>query len=294
MINLVVALILSTLLIGNANAQTYIINKDFEDSSFTSGINTLATCCEDGDSQEIVTTPVRAGTKAVGLTADSTVTTTDPRRRAGSPNWVWTNGQLVRAELVKYDVSPATGGAERWYGFSVFIPTGWSDTSTDSNGTVISQWHGASGPDCSTSPALSLRIIPSDLWRVVVVSDPCTSGSSFTKVNINLTAVEKNVWTDWVFFVKWSYLNDGVLKVWQNGALVVNRVNAPNGRNTTETLGHRLSIYHGWWTTQPGVPETFTNYFDEWRVTDETGSFEAVAPGGSLVPVAPTGLNVTP
>lgn len=36
-------------------------------------------------------------------------------------------------------------------------------------------------------------------------------------------AVQKGVWIDWVFHVKWSHKPDGLVEVWKDGTRIVNK-----------------------------------------------------------------------
>lgn len=269
----------------------YLINKTFEDSVIVVAGATTVTCCADGVSQEIVTSPVRVGTKALKLSADSSVTRNDtsPQVRADAPSWTWRwstalnpdDWQLVRAEIQRYGLGVAHGDLERWYGFSVYIPSTWTDTSTDPNGTIISQWHGNNDAcEVSKSPHLLIAVTQSMRWRVRTQYDAaaCTTSTSVNRVDHDLGAVTTNTWVDWVVYAKWSYTSSGVTKVWKDGKLVLD-LTGPNTYNDQNQHFNTIGVYKSWWgISLTGLPATLTAYFDNWRVADSTGSFADVDP----------------
>ena len=267
-------------------ANCYILNKNFEDSSFTSGSVELATCCENGDTQEIVATPVRTGTKAAKIRLRYPY---DPETdfRATCPSWLCNNsspsGVMVRAEMDRFGLGSSHGDTERWYGFSVYIDSTWVDTTNDPNGTVISQWKtNKDACDVSQSPHLSLRLTRDLRWRVAKHHDanPCGTIASPNQVLYDLGAVTKGQWYDFVVYKKGSYTASGALKVWMNTTLVID-FTGPTAYNDAQQEFHNIGIYKSWWNVTLPSPLPMTPhvaYFDNWRIANALGCFAAVDP----------------
>ena len=261
----------------------YIWQRTWSEASPFTGLE-RTTCCEDGVSQTIVTTPTRKGGHAVKLLLDSDVLQTDPGVRGDAPGFVWDSGtgQIERAELTKYSLH-AVHTYEAWYGFSVMIDNSWADPSTDPNGTIIAQIHNP--PDaCDSglhSPKFSIQVRQNMNWRVqnIYNTAACDDGATQVVTNYELGAVTKGVWVDWVVHAKWAFDNTGVLEVWKDGVKVIDRQNQPNAYNDQTLTNIRLSIYKSWWGShQPASQQILIAYFDCWRVTDSTGCYDAVDP----------------
>jgi hypothetical protein len=93
----------------------------------------------------------------------------------------------------------APRGVHYWYGWSVFLPANWVTTPVK-HYEALGQWHTAHN-------------------RPIVVY---LNGNRWVVVNhikykvFTLGALEKGVWTDFVFHIKWSSGADGVLEAWLN------------------------------------------------------------------------------
>jgi hypothetical protein len=89
------------------------------------------------------------------------------------------------------------------------------------------------------------------------------------------------VYTDWVFFVHWSFGADGRLEVWKNGASLV-RKEGPNTYNDRVGPILKLGIYKAPWN-DPSTPSAVSRrllYLDEVRVAEARAGRAAVAPPG--------------
>jgi hypothetical protein len=235
--------------------------------------------------------PVRAGAHSVRFELDK-----DDRPK--------NNGS--RAEIgAEAPVEPP--GAERWYGFSTYLPQSWG---LDVAPEIIAQWH-QTGGDCSRgcSPPLAIvtkngRYLLGQNWQN---KSDVPGDWTFQQTDIGPYAIGR--WTDWVVHVTWSTGNDGVLEVWKDGTPVPGFAHKV-GRN--DDFGERaqgkgnylvLGPYKWPWSQAGYQPaSTTTNrvlYADELRVADGRGSYAAVAPRGA--PASSTGplavgnpLQVTP
>lgn len=251
-------------------ANSSVFHSDFEDG-FT-GWNTEL-CCD--HSAEIVSSPKRAGDKAIKFTLKKD----DP---------LVSNSK--RAEL-KQDRIPAN--AERWYGFSVYLP---SDYKSDPSYEIITQWHAQPDFDLGEdwrSPPLSLLLTDGaismhrrwDADRVTKNNKPGSRGGTET---INLGAYKTGAWTDFVVHVKWSHQSDGLIEVWKDGTLVV-RKTGPNTYNDEIGTFFKLGMYKPHWKHKPEASTTTQRviYFDEVRIGDASANYQSVVPQSNSVAARP-------
>ena len=203
-----------------------------------------------------------------------------------------------RAELGAEDpVEPR--GAERWYGFSMYLPNSWT---YDQAPEIVMQWHQVGG-DCSRgcSPPLSIvtekgQFVISQNWEI--------SPGNWHFAHTPIGPYETGRWIDWVIHVKWSTGSDGTLDVWKDGR-PVDGFFGQRGRN--DDYGDRvhgnymvIGVYKWPWSqNKPSDTTRRIMYVDELRVADQRGSYQAVAPRGDTAP-APghlklvSGLTVSP
>jgi hypothetical protein len=175
-----------------------------------------------------------------------------------------------RAELSKVGLEPAT--VERWYGFSIFLPSSWA---RDPSAEIVTQWHHAGS---TGSPPLSLNT-RDGRWEI---SQHWEGHSN----NIALPGMyETERWTDWVFHIKWSAGSDGLVQIWKDGQPVSGFENrtGKNKYNDGQGVYMKFGIYKWDWKSNPN--RSITNervlFYDELRIADERASHQIVAPGGS-------------
>jgi len=231
--------------------------------------------------------PVRAGGHSARFELDKS----DPVKDNGS-----------RAEIKAVPVEPA--GAERWYGFSTYLPSSWVPDPTPE---IIAQWH-QTGGDCTKgcSPPLAIftkggKYYVQQSWQ----NDAAVPGVWTFGPAKEIDAYATGRWTDWVVHVKWSLGNDGILEIWKDDQPIPG-FNPKIGRN--DDFGERaqgrgnylvLGIYKWPWS-QKDPASTTTNrvlYTDELRITDQRGNYNAVAPPAAspVTQLSVTGaLQITP
>jgi hypothetical protein len=233
----------------------------------------------DDQALTFVTTPVRAGKYAVKFNLDY-------NDRVGSS---------CRAEL-RLPSQPQLG--ENWYGFSIYIPTGYTpDTEYDDE--CVAQWHNI--PDTNlgeswTQPPIMLILSSGGYWTInrmwdpakVTPSDPADYVTAQTEwyeigrdTGTQYTA-DCGRWVDWVFHIKWGWLasQNPILEVYKDGELVFERNGQPNTSNDKKGPYFKIGIYKTKWinaTTAPSINNRVI-YHDEVRIGDKNSSFKAVSP----------------
>jgi hypothetical protein len=179
-----------------------------------------------------------------------------------------------RAELTTS--TPDADHVERWYGFSIYLPsTYWA---TDASAEILTQWHqhGDQG-----SPPLSVGARNAH-WEVAFQGVPLSSPT--------LAAAEyaRDTWTDWVVHVNWSSGTDGFFEVWRNSTPVqfvnptthatTTRINGANKPNDGFGVYTKFGIYKWAWNDGPSQVSERAIQYDDLRIADGSASYSAVAP----------------
>ncbi len=194
-----------------------------------------------------------------------------------------------------------------WYSWSVFIPTTDQlyqvSDSTDSEAArespvINGQWHDAT---LTNSPPIDLTRkkytrTGEEKWRLILRTGGMQS--------VDFANVQKGVWTDFVFQIRWSTGSDGFVKVWMNGnpTPVVSQNGATYPAGVTPGAYFKWGTYKWPWKQSNHNSATRTNqvvYFDEVKVgRDDSGSTESLSTmwprgDGSSVPAVPNAAPVT-
>ncbi len=213
----------------------------------------------------------------------------------------WVSGS-IRSELsTPY---PSSASPERWYYFSVYIPEDWE---FDAQPEVFAQWHNVLDKDLGEGqegvggPPLTMYI-EGDQIRIVNRWDPSpvTTLNSPTRQseNIWIGEYEKGAWSDWVVRVDWSYQSDGILQIWRNEELIINKSGA-NTFNDQIAPYMKIGIYKWVWKDPAWLsPEEYSKvdtrvlYFDNVRIEEVIASVkEPTDPTLPPDPSSPTGPN---
>jgi hypothetical protein len=199
----------------------------------------------------------------------------------------------ARFEFTKADVTDYNGYVrselrltsetdnERWYGFSNYL-TG--DFVADPLAEKIAQWHEV--PDWNLgegwrSPPISLgvendRYYVQILWAAAAVN---TNDTRDGDKKVDLGAADKNKWNDWVFHIKFSYREDGILEIWKNKEKIFSYY-GPNSFNDTHFPYFKIGIYKwgwkGWAEYSPEDKRVL--FYDEVRIGNHQASLEQVSP----------------
>jgi Polysaccharide lyase len=191
-------------------------------------------------------------------------------------------------------------GEEYWYGWSVYLASPWPVD--PSWGETLTQFHKSTdGGEPNPNPTLSFGFRPgSDDWVIANRSDPRAFSADKAGVitrSFSGGKIARDEWTDWVVNVKWSYKDDGFLKIWKNGELIVDST-GPNCSNDTYGPVFKMGVYKSAWRdgTPSSAVKTRLAYHDEFRMADAAGSYEDVAPpgprDGAIKPKRPVTLVV--
>jgi hypothetical protein len=114
-----------------------------------------------------------------------------------------------------------------WYQSRIFVPADWTQSAVP---VVAMQWHNTRDfflGEVGNIPPLALTIVQ-DEWRVVKAWDtrwisPETGKRVEGHRLVAEAPLESGKWSEWTFHVRWSPANDGFLKVWKDGRLLVDQ-----------------------------------------------------------------------
>lgn len=216
---------------------------------------------------QVVSSPARAGGKAVQFTTSynsSSANAPGVELRLNSPD-----------EVNHFDLHKGY-----WYGFSIYLPNNFK---VNDQTEILQQFFAppdeSIGESWVRNPPFSLRT-NGTRWAVTVRAD----SDRLTKKNDydvdktwDLGPWEDGKWTDWVYYIKWSYEDDGIIRIWRDGQLVLD-YQGPNTYNDEMGPYWKMGIYEWYWRTGPTAVTSRTVYFDELRIGDDTANYGAVAP----------------
>lgn len=181
--------------------------------------------------------------------------------RRTDPLWA---GISHRTEIVpKIPREDIQFGTTYIYSFRTYIPEDWQN---DGSGEHITQWH--SPPDAHLGepwrrPPVSLNIQGNNMmlgvwWDANRISDRKNLNGSW---NVWQDKLVKGQWVEWKFEIKWSYRGDGILKMWRNGVLELDR-RGPNTYNDSIAPFVKHGIYKPDWASFPHLStSTHRSYF---------------------------------
>ncbi len=183
-----------------------------------------------------------------------------------------------RTELRARAPNPVKG-QDTWYGFSIYLPAPYQ---RDGVGETLAQWQANPDPgETAGNPPMALKVRDGS-WGLYVRWNPTqpTRKSGQQQNSYKFGPLDTNEWTDWVFRIRWSYGNDGLVQAWKDGKQVLNRT-GPNCYNDKTMPYFKMGIYKPKWRTEVGEVVERTVYHDEVRMAGKNGSYSAVVPRGS-------------
>ncbi len=226
----------------------------------------------------IVSSPVRAG-----IRAHKCVLT-------------WSSISDFRCELSSGSAQDAyrTQGyfTDSWWGFSTYLPSNNDKSKT----RIIAQWHGMGGfvgtPDANDTvgyPPLNLRASVDGAEKIQCSTSPHQPTLETERVpcfpTVTLGPIAYDRYVDWVFRIRWDYRSqptgDGLLQVWRNGVLVVDKSHLSIGYNDSKLHFFKFGEYIADLKRTPYPPagSQYIIYDDEFKLAGPTGNYSLVAPG---------------
>ena len=213
----------------------------------------------------------------------SNVRVTSPTRRGGGAmkSEVRDEGRggKYRSELEESPRVPYPG-LERWYGFSVFLPTGFK---TGPGRLVVAQDHGK-----PTEPGQLWELnVEGNKVKTILYSGPFEEH----KISGDAGTVVTNKWMDFVIHARYRKDASGVFELWRDGVKKFSQ-NPDTGIGSTQsTLQHfQIGAYcPGWTSNAPGNASPLICYHDEIRIAEGDNAYSLVAPecNGSSDPNPP-------
>ena len=138
------------------------------------------------------------------------------------------------------------GFQERWYGERLLVPQEWVFDPSRAN-DIVMQWHAVPGNWRATYPNLEISVGNTN-WFIRQSFGSAQTKPTRTSQRL-ADPVRRGIWVSWVIHAKWSPGGDGLLQIWKDGKLVMDR----KGANVYSTIGVeytpylKTGIYHPEW-----------------------------------------------
>ncbi|MDQ3290356.1 MAG: polysaccharide lyase [Bacteroidota bacterium] len=198
-----------------------------------------------------------------------------------------TGSKAARLELRKSDgkvrseiLLPAETSSNRWYGFSMYLPSGyWQNSMASDTWDIIAQWHALEDRgESARFPPIALVVSKGRLQVVMYWATRSTNTNSTIsgKKVFDLGPVIKDRWIDFVFHINFSHQSNGVLDVWFNGTKAVS-FRGPNSYNDNQYPYFKTGIYKRDW----GSISKRALFIDDIRTGTGSADYRDVAPSGS-------------
>ncbi|MDQ3289851.1 MAG: polysaccharide lyase, partial [Bacteroidota bacterium] len=182
----------------------------------------------------------------------------------------------VRSEILL----PAETSSNRWYGFSMYLPSGyWQNSMASDTWDIIAQWHALEDRgESARFPPIALVVSKGRLNVVMYWATRSTNTNSTIsgKKVFDLGPVIKDRWIDFVFHINFSHQSNGVLDVWFNGTKAVS-FRGPNSYNDNQYPYFKTGIYKRDW----GSISKRALFIDDIRTGTGSADYNDVAPSGS-------------
>jgi hypothetical protein len=243
--------LLSSCLTSSVRAErnNVITTSDFEQGNITP--LKVEGCCA-----TVVSNNVRAGSKAVKVTLDSS--------------------KSSRTERAEMKLSTFPSSSERWVGISVFIPKGSS-----TQYQVLNQF--ARMPGSGEYYGATFQLIrKGDKFVVHRYRGATENGTPRGKQVWEIGPAIENQWLDFVYHYKASSSSTGIFEMWMNGSKKID-YKGPTADDRNQGPYFKFGVYVG---VGHKIDKPTSIYFDELRVGDERATYQDVAPSANLVRVA--------
>lgn len=150
-----------------------------------------------------------------------------------------------------------SGFNERWYGERILIPQDWI-TDPNRGNDLVMQWHAIPGNWRATYPNLEISVGRTN-WYIRQSYGAAQTGPTRSNLMID-DPVRPGTWATWVVHARWAPDTNGLLRIWKDGTLVLER----RGPNVYTTIGTeytpylKTGIYHPeWHMEKDGKREAF-------------------------------------
>lgn len=200
-------------------------------------------------------------------------------RFAWKPSQANGTSPMLRAELATHTI-PAGEVAERWYGYSSFLPS--ASMANDNKTAIISQWHGMPDDNVShTVPPAAISVEPGNRLQLMYFAStkPITKPMQHptSKKILDLGPATFDRWVDYVVHVKWDATGKtGLIEIWQDGKKIVDERNISIGYPELRQPYWKMGLYC--WTGQ-SLYEEKSVYYDEVRIGGPAANYDVVKPG---------------
>lgn len=190
-----------------------------------------------------------------------------------------------------------TIGEEYWIGFSIFLPADGYVYHDDDE--IVFQFHGVADTDLgepNLNPMFAV-VVDRGRWQVLnrwdskMLTPDRNSYEGSKRWTFDEYVTDK--WTDWVLHIKWSYEADGILQIWKDGELMLDKP-GPNTFNDAKGPYLKMGIYKYFWPGKTTQTDHRDLYYDDIRIGDSTSSYNEVAPNGSNTQPSPPPVPDTP
>ena len=186
-----------------------------------------------------------------------------------------------RAELKVQKTKPIV---EEWYAWSIYVPKEMQPDVSE----ILGQWHAV--PDFKEgetwrSPPMAVRL-EQDKWHIsghYAEKRVSTNRNRKQAFSRTLEPIHKDVWTDWVFHIKWDYRTPanggaGLVRAWQQvdgkGYKKIIDYTGPVGYNDELGVYLKWGIYKYPWKRTRGKQSPRYYYYDEVKIGDVKSTFE--------------------
>jgi hypothetical protein len=179
---------------------------------------------------------------------------------------------------------PYQSSLHRWYSFAEYFPSAqWKADDADE---VLAQWHQGG----NYSPSISLRGKNDHLWLYVKPTPSTTE-------KIDLGVIPKDKWNQFVFHIKHSSGNDGILELYINGTKVYNRTGVTMYdlvKYGAKEPKFKFGIYKSNWNSSTTKTNIRVVYVDNVRIGNENATYAEMVAKGSTAETTPPPTETSP
>ncbi len=194
-------------------------------------------------------------------------------------DWVMESSISPEQERAEIRVHRDPVPSERWYGWSLYLPEGYTEVKGKSD--ILFQWHrGGGSPSWAKGHPMCFMINSEGRYQLIWTFQKSVDNTK-SRVNksqdLGISYIgDRGKWVHWALHTKWSISDDGYLGVYRNGELVLKHRGA-NWLNWGPGPMVKAGIYTGdpgWSGNNPTVL-----CHDNIIVGDENSSLYEVCPG---------------